>query len=509
MAVQDELFQLIKSLSPSEKRYFKVNASKGGDAKSNYLQLFEAMDAQGDEYDEQKLKEKHAKKPYVKYLSAEKKQLREQIMKQMRLFHSNRTVDNRINELLQDEVFYLDKGLFDHREKALLKAKELAAKYERYHLLQNIIHRQIGHFIEFEKKELVNPVLELINEVRAVSILDDTLSELTTLNREIFSLQRSGADIQNPSVRNRAIGLLNDVERYRSRIGNQLRISVKFYRAIANYHALFKERQEALEAAKQEYDVYQQHPHMMQEDARNYKIALANLISRAMSAKNNEWYLKALTELKMVPVNSFDEEGEVFQNIYFQEHLYYINAGEFDKAEALVPIIKNGLETYASKINKARVLAFRFNIMVMYFVMHRFKESLEWMNLLLFDNSEIKQNQKYLCFLLQPIVHFELKHFDIVDNMTRSAYRKLQDKNRLHPFEKATLKYLKKMPFSDSTDEFISKTKDYLEDIATIQTKNEFQLALGMEELTLWAKSKISGKKMSVILIEEAGVQSP
>ena len=81
MPAQDELFQLIKSLTPSEKRYFKVNASKNGDSKSNYLQLFEAMDAQKDLYDEQHLKAKHSNKSFVKYLSAEKKHLREQIMK--------------------------------------------------------------------------------------------------------------------------------------------------------------------------------------------------------------------------------------------------------------------------------------------------------------------------------------------------------------------------------------------------------------------------------------------
>ena len=61
MPTQEELFQLIKSLTPSEKRYFKVNASKGGDAKSNYMELFEAMDAQKEEYDEQNSKRNTAK----------------------------------------------------------------------------------------------------------------------------------------------------------------------------------------------------------------------------------------------------------------------------------------------------------------------------------------------------------------------------------------------------------------------------------------------------------------
>ncbi|TNF31458.1 MAG: hypothetical protein EP314_00830, partial [Bacteroidetes bacterium] len=485
MAAQDDLFQLIQSLTPSEKRYFKVNANKGGDSKSNYVQLFEAMDGLT-EYDEGAFKQKHAKKPFVKYLSAEKKQLREQIMKQMRLFHASRTIDTAINELMQDELFYLDKGLFDHREKALLKAKELAYKYERFHLLKNIIHREIGHFIEFEQKELVNPVMELINEMNAVSILEETLTDLTAKNRELFSLLRSGADVQQPAVRNRAVSLLNEVERYRSRIGGQFRLGVMFYRAIANYHALFRERNEALEAAKHEYHLYQQHPHMMEQDARNYKIMLANLISRAQTAKNNEWYLRALTELKSVPVNSFDEEGEVFQNVHFQEHLYYMNAGDFEKAEALVPIIEKGLETYAGKINKARVLAFQFNIMVMYFIMHRFKECLQWMELLLSDNSEIKQEQKFVSSLLQPIVHFELGHEELVENYTRSAYRLFSKKERLHHFERLVIKYLKGMPLTADQKEFHQKLSEFRDGMKELMDSPGFKTPFGMEEIWLW-----------------------
>lgn len=499
MAAQDELFQLIQSLTPSEKRYFKVNVSKGGDSKSNYLQLFEAMDGLT-EYDEAALKQKHAKKPFVKYLSAEKKQLREQIMKHMRNFHSNRSVDTRINELLQDELFYMDKGLFDQREKAILKAKEIATKHERYHLLKEILHRQIAHTTEFEKKQIINPVLELINELKALSILEDTLTDLTSKNRELFSLLRSGSDIENPSVKNRANGLINDVERYRSRIGDSFRLNSIFSRAHGNYNDLFKNRQEALNATIAEYNYYQQDPSKKEDGTRNYKICLANLTSRALSAKNYEWYLRALNEMKTVPVNSFDEEGEVFQNVYFHEHLYYINAGEFEKAEALIPIIEEGLKTYDVKINKARLLAFQYNIMVMYFLMHRFKDALKWMESLMTDNSEIKQNQKIAVQLLIPIVHLELGHIDLVENHTRSAYRSLLKKDRLYDYERLLVNYLKTMPFNTSPQTFKEKLSEFQKELQQLIDSPNSKYMLGIEEFNLWAISQLKGVKMTSLL---------
>jgi tetratricopeptide (TPR) repeat protein len=228
-------------------------------------------------------------------------------------------------------------------------------------------------------------------------------------------------------------------------------------------------------------------------------------MARAQSANEHEWFHKALNEMKELPVSSFNEEGEVFQNIYFQEHLFYINHGEFEKAEALVPIIEEGLVKYEAKINKARRLAFQFNIMIMFFIMHRFKDALKWTEPLLDDNSEIKQEQKFVTTLLLPIIHFELGHVDLVDSFTRSAYRLLQKKKRLHDFEKLVVKYLTDMPLSSDKMEFRTKLKAFSDHLDSLLNDPNVKITLGMEEMSLWAKSHLLNKKMSEIIEEELG----
>lgn len=496
MKGQDELFQLIRSLTSSEKRYFKVN----GDAKSNYMQLFEAIDAQKETYDEEKLKKKHAKKPFVKYLSAEKKQLREHIMKYMRAYRADATIDNKINELLQDEAFLRDKGLNDQREKVILKAKELATKYERFHLLGAILAKQLAYIVEFEKKKLTEPVINLINEQKQLALIQETELELQTKNRELFSMHRSGSDVQDPTINSRVVMLMSEIERYRFRIGDSFTLGTKFYRGLSNYHQIQRDWPSSFEQTKLEYELYQAKPHFKEEDPYNYKICLANLMSRASAAKEHDWFIKALNEMKNLPTNSFNEEGEVFQNIYFQEHLYYINAGEFEKAEALIPEIEAGLIKYEAKINQARKLAFQFNIMVMYFIMHEFKKALKWCDILMADSSEIKQDQKFVAVLLLPIIHFELGHEELVENYTRSAYRQLQSKKRLHEFEKLIVKYLKSMPLSSDQTEFKEKLSEFHTKLDALIKNPELKISLGMEEVSLWAKSKLTGRMMSKLI---------
>jgi len=496
MSAQDELFQLIKCLTPSEKRYFKTNASKGGDDKSNYVQLFDAIDCQAEEYDEELLKKKHAKKPFIKYLSAEKKYLREQVMKQMRAYHVDDSIDNKINELIQDANFQNNKGLVSLNEKSLLKAKELAVRYERYHLLKLILKRLTAFTIEFEKKKITEPVIALINEQKQLAIVQETDLELETKNRELFSIYRSGADISDQHVRNRVDMLINEVERHRMRVGNSFTLGIHFSRANSNYYQLLRDWNSSLISTQQEYQLFQQFPHFKTEISKDYRICLANLMSRAQSAGNNEWFLKALKELKELPCDSFNDEGEVFQNVYFTEHLFHINNGDFEKAEALVPIIVDGLIKYEVKINLARKLAFQFNIMVMYFLMHDFKSALKWTEPLMADNSEIKQHQKFVTVLLLPFIHFELGHEELVESYARSAYRLLQSKKRLHDFERLVIKYLNGMPLSSDRAEFKQKVMEFHSELETLMNDSQINSTLGMEEMSLWAKSHVTGTPM-------------
>lgn len=289
------------------------------------------------------------------------------------------------------------------------------------------------------------------------------------------------------------------------RLGNSFRLKTTYHRAFSNYYMFIREYQQAYEHNELEYQQYHAHPQFKDELAMSYKICVANLISRAQTVKKTERFLELITELKELPISSFNEEGEVFQNVYFSEHLPYINTGEFEKAEALVPVIEEGLIIYRNKINRARVLSFQYNIMVMYFVMHRFKEALNWTNMILEDKSELKQNMQDVSRILLPFIHFELGHYDLVENLTRSSYRYLLKKERLHSFERLVVNYLKEMPLSVDQTEFSTKLELFTDALKLLFDDPKETVTLGMEEMKLWAESKMTNVRMHVILTKDTG----
>ena len=100
MTPSNDLFSLIKSLSKSEKRNFKLYASKHviGE-KNSYMDLFDCIEQQK-EYDEALIKKTNKDKFFIKRFAAHKGYLYVLILKSLRVFHSNRTVELELKELL-------------------------------------------------------------------------------------------------------------------------------------------------------------------------------------------------------------------------------------------------------------------------------------------------------------------------------------------------------------------------------------------------------------------------
>src|SRR5688572_25646962 len=100
MVKKGNLFLLIKSLSKSEKRYFKLFADNGK-SDSNYLQLFEAIDKQ-EEFDEDAIRKKFKGKAFTAQLHVAKIYLSELILKSLRNFHANDSVNGQVLDLIRD-----------------------------------------------------------------------------------------------------------------------------------------------------------------------------------------------------------------------------------------------------------------------------------------------------------------------------------------------------------------------------------------------------------------------
>ena len=136
MTISNTLFRLIRSLSQSEKRYFKLYVTVQHQ-KTKYMQLFEAIDEQ-DMYNEQALRLQFSAERFLKNFSEAKKYLFNLILKSMRAYRSDINIENKIFNLLKDVAFLYEKGLYAQCYKMINKAKKVAYTYEKYIQLLDI-----------------------------------------------------------------------------------------------------------------------------------------------------------------------------------------------------------------------------------------------------------------------------------------------------------------------------------------------------------------------------------
>ena len=138
----DPLFILVKSLSKSEKRQFKLYVGRlGGNTDAKFLSLFNLFDKMG-EYDEPAILKKV---PTIKraQMSNLKAHLYKQLLTSLRLNHLQHNTDIQIREQIDYAKVLYNKGLYKQSLKLLDKTKELAKSAAR-----NILCLEI---IEFEK----------------------------------------------------------------------------------------------------------------------------------------------------------------------------------------------------------------------------------------------------------------------------------------------------------------------------------------------------------------------
>jgi hypothetical protein len=134
MPKRDKLFQLVRSLTKTEKRYFSIYAQLHTKSENNdYLKLFREFERH-DTLDETKIKSNLTGERLLEHYAVTKSYLYDLILKAMRSY-SKHSEDKRVLDLIQDVEFLASKGIFDQALQLLFKAREIS---EEHALLANV-----------------------------------------------------------------------------------------------------------------------------------------------------------------------------------------------------------------------------------------------------------------------------------------------------------------------------------------------------------------------------------
>jgi hypothetical protein len=320
----DILHQLIQSMSPSEKGYFKKYAAQGRDL--DYIKLFDAIAAM-DIYDEEKLVKKFRKADFIKHLSKSKNYLYNSILKALFLYHEESSPKTIIRNLLGEAEMLHNRGLLGQAGKRIEKAKALALEGEWFTSLIDALQHQkkLCDIGKIPPEELTGG--EVISQVNRATEQLNNLNIYNELSTRQHQVVKSSAHLREEEVKKR----LEQIQQHPSMkdvsCAQSIRAKILFYYIKFFTHIMLLDYKNArhfagcnLELAKQNPQICQANPQII--------LDAYNMVLTSQHFKDNPAFVeKNLNELHSLKVNNVWLESIKFQYYYTFALSCFIESG--------------------------------------------------------------------------------------------------------------------------------------------------------------------------------------
>ncbi len=512
MQVSDDLFNLIKSLTKAEKRYFKMHASlqKG---EKDYLLLFDEIESQVAQhkeeealgYDEAMLKGRLKNKISQSQFHVMKNYLTGLILKSLRGLREKSNIEEQIATLMSEARLLEQKGLYEMCLKKLETLKAACLKYERYTTIIEVLEMERILYARTSTNMIEDRLEKTKAEMdRYVHLIQNTLA-YSDLRQRMLAFYRRDNRARSESAQQKLAAMLDEALLQDEGMPATFQSKISFYHA----WAMLSFMQGDLIAANKYYkslsNVWIGYPHFKEEYPSTYIIYTSNYLVSCHMAKDYGPFEQLLEELKGTPTRSLYEEAEAFQNICFLEQLYFMNkeifgqaAATVAKAKSLATEIENGLKKHGNKIVKSRELSIIHNSVVMFFALGLYDEVLHWVSKIQSSNSTDQRKEVQLfARLVQLLIYTEKGEHLYIDNAFKAFEYHLKKEDKQHDFEGKVTYFLKQIAARKQDKKTIfTQFKEELK-------RFESQKLPGHEEISIWVESKLQNKPFLEILKEK------
>jgi hypothetical protein len=416
MAKKGNLFLLIKSLSKSEKRYFRIYAGMSG-RDANYLQLFDAIDRQ-EEYDEEEIRKKLKEKKFLSQLHVTKIYLTELILKALKNYHSDTSVHSKLLDLLKDIELLFDKELYDLCYYKVEKAEELAFKYEKISLLTEVFFwkRKLALAISANRKDIHSLLVKEMEAIEQMKILNSYWQYTITIGNLVNDDNFLGGLAETKSST------------------YALQSQILHYHILYSLHFIKGDIKKAETHISQLIKLLENYPDRIKEDPHSYVTAIGNKIGLYLSDKRWDEIPAWIRKIREVPEkyklkNESRFTVRLWLRVFNVELEMYRDSRQLEKGIALITEIQQFIEKRMKAIPTDYILLFYYQFANIFFLKKEYSKSLRWLNEIMNSHfGDTREDIQSYARILNLIVHFELDNIIVLRYAVDSCRRFLKKK---------------------------------------------------------------------------------
>ena len=504
---KDFLFVLIKSLSKSEKRQFKIFASRlETSSNTKFIELFNILD-KSEVYDEKLiLKSGIIKKVQLSNL---KSYLYKQILVSIRLNIPSQNIRYQLREQIDFAAILYNKGLYKQSLKILDKTKILALENDEKLMAYEIVEFEKLIESQYITRSIQGRADELVIQAKELNYRNTISSKLSNLSLQLYGIMLKTGYVKSDEEYKYIDNYFN---KHISKFDEKkfgFREKYWFYNANL-WRSFFV--QDFLASYKYAYKwvtLFYDNPNMIHLNPVFFLKGNHYLLESLYMLKYKSKFKKYLTQLEETikdshfPVND-NIASLSFLYVYNNKLNYHILEGTFAESEYLIPEILNKLKIHTDHLDEHHEMLFYYKFASIYFGNEKYNECIFYLEKII-NNKNLSMREDLMCFarLLSLIAHYELGNDYYLENQLKNTYKFLLKMNDLHEVQKEIMRFMKNLNSiypGDIKKEFVKMRRRFIELEKNTYEKRAFLYL----DIISWLESKIENRKISDIIKEKA-----
>jgi hypothetical protein len=504
---KDFLFVLIKSLSKSEKRQFKIFASRlETSSNTKFIELFNILD-KSEVYDEKLiLKSGIIKKVQLSNL---KSYLYKQILVSIRLNIPSQNIRYQLREQIDFAAILYNKGLYKQSLKILDKTKILALENDEKLMAYEIVEFEKLIESQYITRSIQGRADELVVQAKELNYRNTISSKLSNLSLQLYGIMLKTGYVKSDEEYKYIDDYFN---KHISKFDEKkfgFREKYWFYNANLWRSFLVQDFLASYKYAYKWVTLFYDNPNMIYLNpvfflkGNHYLLESLFMLKYKSKFKKYLFLLEETINDPRFPVND-NIASLSFLYLYNNKLNYHILEGTFAESEYLIPEILSKLTLHSEHLDEHHEMLFYYKIASIYFGNEKYNECIFYLEKII-NNKNLSMREDLMCFarLLSLIAHYELGNDYYLENQLKNTYKFLLKMNDLHEVQKEIMRFMKNLNSiypGDIKKEFIKMRERFIELEKNTYEKRAFLYL----DIISWLESKIENRKISDIIKEKA-----
>lgn len=488
--ISTELFELIKTLNRSEKRYFQQFANRHTiKGKNIYYELFQLINQQ-EMYDETAIKSHFENRKASHNFAVVKKQLYEQLLMALHQYHQVHSIHEKIKRDVHITQILLKKQLFQQANKRIKR-----------------IEKDITAFGLFE---YTIPLIDLkyqlaTKEAFKKTSIEDLESYHTALNSAIQHIEKLGKvrhishvfqathykKINVDTAQSQEVLFLKEAIYH----GENHKLELERLRGLATYYFMTGQPKEAALTNIQLLKWFENNPKQLLLYSEIYISIFNNYLIDNLRLRHFEALQEGLNKLEQLQYERpFKQITGLSTRMAHQRFMielnWLISIGDFQKSKTVMPKLEIFLRKNQSNIQNIHQITFYYLIAYCHFALANYDTALIYLNKILSFKENIISEIIEFTRLLYLLTHFELGNETLLESLIVNSRRWLKTRRELYKIESLIFSHLRKWLNAVNKKEQQAIWESLWDALQTLINDPRERRVLNYFNVTAWAQAK-------------------